>query len=69
MKIGIQTKKSMPSSELTKQGRGSNFKMAAADIVLIQMNAVKWAITTQFWWNLIHKLRKMLSVQKLQERK
>jgi hypothetical protein len=48
MKIGIQIKKSMPSSEITKQGRGSSFKMAAAAIFLIQVSAVKWAITTRF---------------------
>jgi hypothetical protein len=50
MEIGVQTKKSMPSSEVRKQRqrRWSSFKMAAAAILEIQVNAIKWAITTRF---------------------
>jgi hypothetical protein len=34
------------------------FKMAATVMLEIQMNAIKWAITTRFWWKLVHTLRK-----------
>jgi hypothetical protein len=46
MKIGIQSKKRMSSSEITKRRPRSIFKTAAAAILLIEVNAVKWAITT-----------------------
>jgi hypothetical protein len=48
MQIGIQTKKSMPSSEITKPEALASFKMTAAAILLIKMKAIKWAITTRF---------------------
>jgi hypothetical protein len=47
MQIAIQTKKSMPSSEITNQRRSPSFKMTAAAILFIEMNAVKWAIATR----------------------
>jgi hypothetical protein len=47
MQIALQTKKSMPSSEITNQRRSPSFKMTAAAILFIEMNAVKWAITTR----------------------
>jgi hypothetical protein len=48
MNIDIQTKKSTPISEITKTWRRSIFEMAAAAILLIEVNGVKWAITTRF---------------------
>jgi hypothetical protein len=48
MNIGIHTEKSMPSLEITNQKRRSSFKMDAAAMLKIEMNAVKWAITTRF---------------------
>jgi hypothetical protein len=49
MKIGTETKKNMLSSKITKakQSLGSIFKMAAAAMLEIQVNAIKWAITTR----------------------
>jgi hypothetical protein len=47
MQVGIQTKKSMLSSKLQKRGVG-RFKMTAAAILEIEMNAIKWAITIRF---------------------
>jgi hypothetical protein len=48
MQIRIQTKKSMPSSEIRKPEAWSSFKMAAVAILLTEVNAIKWAITTRF---------------------
>jgi hypothetical protein len=48
MQIGTQTKKNMLSSEITKPRRWPSFKMTAAAILLIEINAIKWAITTRF---------------------
>jgi hypothetical protein len=48
MKIGTQTKKNMLSSKITKRKCMAIFKMAAAAISEIQVNAIKWAITTRF---------------------
>jgi DNA-binding transcriptional regulator YhcF (GntR family) len=47
MQIAIQTKNSMPSSEIKNQRRSPSFKMTAAAILFIEMNAIKWAITTR----------------------
>jgi hypothetical protein len=47
MQIALQTKKSMPSSEITNQRRSPSFKMTAAAILFIEINAVKWAIATR----------------------
>jgi hypothetical protein len=32
--------------------------MTAATILFLEMNAIKWAITTRSSWNLIHRLKK-----------
>jgi hypothetical protein len=50
MQIGTQTKKHMLSLKVTIQKRKhrSIFKMAAAAILLIEANDVKWAITIRF---------------------
>jgi hypothetical protein len=48
MKIGTQTKKNMLSSKITKAEVLTNFKMAAAAILEIQVRATKWAIIAQF---------------------
>jgi DNA-binding transcriptional regulator YhcF (GntR family) len=48
MQIATQTKKSMPSSEIRKPERSPSFKMTAAAILFIEMNAIKWVITTRF---------------------
>jgi hypothetical protein len=43
--------------------------MAAAAILVIQVIAVKWAITTRLLLKLIHRLKKLCSVEKSQKRK
>jgi hypothetical protein len=43
--------------------------MAAAAMFEIQVNAIKWAITTRFRSKLVHRLRKHAEVQKSQKRK
>jgi hypothetical protein len=48
MKIGKQTNNDMLTSKITKAGVQANFKMAAAAMLEIQVNAIKWAINGQF---------------------
>jgi hypothetical protein len=47
MQIGTQTKKACRVQKLQKQKRWLNFKMTAAAILLIEINAIKWAFTTR----------------------
>jgi hypothetical protein len=47
MEIGTQTKKNMLSSKFIIS-EVTIFKMAAAAILEIQVNAIKWAITIRF---------------------
>jgi hypothetical protein len=44
MKIGMQTKKSMLSSKITKAEAKVKFQMDAVAILGFQVNAMKWAI-------------------------
>jgi hypothetical protein len=57
MIIGTQTKKSMLSSKIPKRKCRPIFKKAAAAILEIEVDAIKWGIIAQFWWNLVHRLR------------
>jgi hypothetical protein len=47
MEIVIQTKKSMSSSEITRTEAWIKFKMDAVAILEIEVNAIKWAVTTR----------------------
>jgi hypothetical protein len=48
MQIGTQTKKNMLSSKFIIPEVQTNFKMAAAAFLEIQVSAIKWATTTRF---------------------
>jgi hypothetical protein len=43
--------------------------MAAAAMLEIQVNAIKWAITTRFGCKLLYRLRKACRIQKLQNQR
>jgi hypothetical protein len=47
MQIVIQTKKRTSSSEITKTEALVKFKMDAVAILEIEVNAIKWAVTTR----------------------
>jgi hypothetical protein len=47
MQIAIQTKKSMPSSEITEPETFAKFQDDGRRHLFIEMNAIKWAITTR----------------------
>jgi hypothetical protein len=48
MQIGTQTKKNMLSLKSQNRKCRPSFKMAAAAMLEIQVNAIKWVITTRF---------------------
>jgi hypothetical protein len=69
MQIRIQTKKNMPSSEITKPEALPKFQDGSRRHFEIQVHAIKWAITTRFWWKSVHRLRKKFWARKSQKRK
>jgi hypothetical protein len=49
MQIAIQTiRKACRVQKLQNQRRSPSFKMTTAALLFIEMNAIKWAITTRF---------------------
>jgi hypothetical protein len=47
-KLPYRLRKTYRVQELQNERRSPSFKMTAAAILLIEMNAIKWAITNRF---------------------